>query len=577
MEIVGYIFRILAIKKPDQLWPLIPSETLIITSPAFLAANDYMIFGRIMAYVGSEHGLVGHEFITKVFVAADVVAILTQASGGSMLSGDNFSTVKIGRTVLIVGLAFQVISFGIFMFIALAFDLKTRRNLGSKMNPIRPLIWAFYVSAVLIIVRSIFRTIEFSTISFEAEEQQGYIITHEWMFYIFDSLLILVATAAFNWVHPSGYLPSKKGLRMDGTTYEVKKFRLFRRKRSESQEHKPDEQELTPNYGQTDTSDSTDLAALVGLVDRLSDILCSVIDTAEFVRNSHPDPGWVAAANDAYEYLCSWMNELNTHVGLYKSLDRLINDPEAVARLSPEEKQVALLFIRDFEKSGIHLPETQRNQFVTLSDTILSLGRQFLTEAAAPRPDVKVRIQDLAGVPPNVIRSLSSKDIRKGEAWVTPNSWEARMILRHAQDPNVRREVFTASNALIPEYVNTLEALLKSRHELAKLVGSPSYATMTLGEKMAQDHDSVNEFLHSLASYHRPLVETELGKLATIKRDEEGSPKIPEILAWDRDYYIARYASERSSPVALVNSFFSVGTKTFALVKDGILTSGNSL
>ena len=44
-----------------------------------------MIFGRIMAYVGSEHGLVGHGIITKVFVAADVGAILTQATGGSML------------------------------------------------------------------------------------------------------------------------------------------------------------------------------------------------------------------------------------------------------------------------------------------------------------------------------------------------------------------------------------------------------------------------------------------------------------------------------------------------------------
>ncbi|CAE6468595.1 unnamed protein product [Rhizoctonia solani] len=244
MEVMGYIFRILAIKKPDQLWPLIPSETLIITAPAFLAANNYMIFGRIMAYVGPEYGLVGHEFITKVFVGADIVAILTQASGGSMLSGDDFSSVKIGRTVLIVGLAFQVVAFGIFMFIALAFDLKTRRKLGDKMTPIRPLIWAFYVSALLIIIRSIFRAIEFSTISFESEVQQGYAITHEWMFYVLDSLLILLATIVFNWIHPSSYLPSRKGLRMDGTTYEVRKFRLFRRKRVDTPEPKPEEQEM---------------------------------------------------------------------------------------------------------------------------------------------------------------------------------------------------------------------------------------------------------------------------------------------------------------------------------------------
>ena len=76
--------------------------------------------------------------------------------------------------------------------------------------------------------------------------------------------------------------------------------------------------ERIASYGKSGSGGSEDLSTLVQLVDRLSDALCSVIDTAEFVRNSHPDPRWVAAANDAYESLCSWMNELNTHVGLYK-------------------------------------------------------------------------------------------------------------------------------------------------------------------------------------------------------------------------------------------------------------------
>lgn len=53
-------------------------------------------------------------------------------------------------------------------------------------------------------------------------------------------------------------------------------------------------------------------------LDRLSDMLCSVIDLAELVRNAHPDHAWVDAANEAYETLCEFMNVLNTHVGLYE-------------------------------------------------------------------------------------------------------------------------------------------------------------------------------------------------------------------------------------------------------------------
>jgi mitochondrial intermediate peptidase len=61
-----------------------------------------------------------------------------------------------------------------------------------------------------------------------------------------------------------------------------------------------------------------ELFKVVKNLDRLSDMLCSVIDLAELVRNAHPDRFWVVSANEAYEKLCEFMNVLNTHVGLYE-------------------------------------------------------------------------------------------------------------------------------------------------------------------------------------------------------------------------------------------------------------------
>lgn len=60
-------------------------------------------------------------------------------------------------------------------------------------------------------------------------------------------------------------------------------------------------------------------------LDKLSDLLCGVIDLAELIRNSHPDSQWVNSANDAYDTLCEFMNVLNTHVGLYEV--SVINPP----------------------------------------------------------------------------------------------------------------------------------------------------------------------------------------------------------------------------------------------------------
>lgn len=61
-----------------------------------------------------------------------------------------------------------------------------------------------------------------------------------------------------------------------------------------------------------------ELFQVVKNLDRLSDLLCGVIDLAELVRNAHPDRVWVEAANHAYESLCEFMNVLNTNVGLYQ-------------------------------------------------------------------------------------------------------------------------------------------------------------------------------------------------------------------------------------------------------------------
>jgi intermediate peptidase len=61
-----------------------------------------------------------------------------------------------------------------------------------------------------------------------------------------------------------------------------------------------------------------EMRKVIKLFDRLSDVLCKVIDAAEVVRCLHPDPAWRQAAETVYEELFSWMNTLNTDPRLYE-------------------------------------------------------------------------------------------------------------------------------------------------------------------------------------------------------------------------------------------------------------------
>lgn len=66
-----------------------------------------------------------------------------------------------------------------------------------------------------------------------------------------------------------------------------------------------------------------EMQKVVRNLDRLSDLLCGIIDFAELIRNASPDPNWVEAANAGYEYLCGYMNVLNTSTGLYDVSERV--------------------------------------------------------------------------------------------------------------------------------------------------------------------------------------------------------------------------------------------------------------
>ncbi|KAI0639586.1 mitochondrial intermediate peptidase [Trametes polyzona] len=282
-----------------------------------------------------------------------------------------------------------------------------------------------------------------------------------------------------------------------------------------------------------------ELFKVVKNLDRLSDMLCGVIDLAELLRNAHPDPAWVQSAEEVYEKLCEFMNVLNTNVGLYEVLGVVLADQEIVQSLSPEAYQTALIFWRDFEKSGIHLPPAQRERFVALSTEILVLGRQFLNETAAPRPPARIKYSELQGVKDLGMgaRLRLQAQVTKRDLLVYPGSLQAQMIMRSAPDEEARRKVYMAANSSTSAQVELLERLLHARGELARLVGRESYAHMALADKMAKSPENVQHFLDALMDHTRPYARRALRTLSLRKHSHLNTHPFPTIQAWDRDYY----------------------------------------
>jgi len=169
-------------------------------------------------------------------------------------------------------------------------------------------------------------------------------------------------------------------------------------------------------------------------------------------------------------------------------LKAVFTDQELFNALSKEGQETALMFWRDFEKCAIDLPDAQRNQFVSLSTEILVLGHKFMNGEFRARAPAVIRADELEGLKDRGmgIRLKNQAFWTRRDLQVYPGSLQAQMIMRSAPKEEPRRKVYLASNSSTQEELHLLEKLLKTRAELAQLVGSRSFAHMELAGKMAK-------------------------------------------------------------------------------------------
>lgn len=202
-EFIGYGGRLASGQEsPDwTLGPYIIQAILLLVAPALFAATIYMELGRIILLVdGEAHVLIRKKWLTKIFVCGDVLSFFLQAGGGGYQASGTLSALKTGAHIIIVGLFVQLLFFGIFIVVAVAFHLAIRRvptTRSSSGIPWEKHMMALFIASLLIMVRSIFRVVEY------LQGFDGYLLRHETYLYIFDALLMFLVMVLFNVIHPS--------------------------------------------------------------------------------------------------------------------------------------------------------------------------------------------------------------------------------------------------------------------------------------------------------------------------------------------------------------------------------------
>lgn len=106
---------------------------------------------------------------------------------------------KLGTTIIEIGLGVQIAFFAIFVLAATIFHWRMHKTPTSRSLDIgwQRHMMALYSTSLLILVRSVFRLIEFSN------GFNGPLLQHEVYIYVFDAVLMLSVMLIMNWIHPS--------------------------------------------------------------------------------------------------------------------------------------------------------------------------------------------------------------------------------------------------------------------------------------------------------------------------------------------------------------------------------------
>jgi len=271
-------------------------------------------------------------------------------------------------------------------------------------------------------------------------------------------------------------------------------------------------------------------------IDEISNDLCSVLDSAELCRSVHPDSSWSEAADAAYADMSRYMEQLNTHAGIYEALVRVTSDDALMRSFSEEQKKVARHLQREMETRGIGLPDELKHKALDLHDEMSRLCSQFLRHIMVENESVRIEnLWALTNLPSSALHRV--KRSADGKAAMLPlESDLVATVLKWVSDESVRQAVYTASHRSKASQANlpVLDKLIQVRHELATLVGFPSYAAYQTADKILESPERVKAFLSSLTGAVGHRAADELDIIRNIKRSEGFSS---DVQAWDVPYY----------------------------------------
>lgn len=262
-----------------------------------------------------------------------------------------------------------------------------------------------------------------------------------------------------------------------------------------------------------------------------------------------------AAYNACMPLLTEYHTDLLQNQTLYQAIQSIADSPE-LKRLNLAQSKVIEHELRDFRLAGVSLPPEAQARYAELQMHLSRICTQFSEHILDATHAWDLHITDresLKGLPEQALKMAEQNAHQLGKTgWVFTLEYPSySTIMKYLDNRELRWLMYEAyvtrasdqgPNAGKWDNTPILEDILKTRHELAELLGFPSYAEYSLATKMADTPKLVLSFLNDLVEKSKPAGIQEIQELTQFAKSLDG---IEQLEAWDLAYYSEKLRESR--------------------------------
>jgi thimet oligopeptidase len=254
--------------------------------------------------------------------------------------------------------------------------------------------------------------------------------------------------------------------------------------------------------------------------------LNAAIRFAFLMQNVHPDANFRDHSTEMFRKASAAQTALSLNRDVYKAIAELdLSRSDAVTRYYVQRQ------LLESRLAGVDKDDATRARLKLLNDQLAEQKSAFDRNIADDVKAIQVTsASELEGLPSDFIDS--HKPGPDGRIRIDTNDPDFFPVMKYARNDEVRHRLYVAFlTQAYPQNRGVLESMMRTRYEIATLLGFSSWADYNAADKMILTGKNIADFIQQLDVAARPAMQREFTELLAAKRKTH--PEAKEI--WDYD------------------------------------------